>query len=252
MVRSIRVYRYNYPPSLAQVRTKLDDTKKIPNPQQDKNNSDEQIDVPSILSEIKHHAFGISGYLKYGFQKKNEFTDQGRYDITYQEYNFLISPQNGILILHGPSEYRIRVTDLLSRVLHEDDSGMFTSITIGKEKIKKLVEKIIRMHSENNLEEGKFRYSDIPYKSLKKVSFATIPDFCATNHPYFYPHYNKCSEWSCCLRIVKCNGIIDDISERSQRLNVSLDASFSLTIDAELVQWNRFIMETCKTALDLH
>ena len=52
MVRSIRVYRYNYPPSLAQVRIKLDNTKKIPNPQQDQNNSDEQIDVPSILSEM--------------------------------------------------------------------------------------------------------------------------------------------------------------------------------------------------------
>src|SRR3989337_925063 len=102
MVRSIRIYRYNYPPSLAEVRTKLDSIKTIPNQQQDQNDPDKTIDIPSMLSEIKHHAFGISGYLKYGFQKKNEFTENGRFDITYQEYNFLISPKNGILILHGP------------------------------------------------------------------------------------------------------------------------------------------------------
>ena len=252
LVRSIKVYRYNHPPTIGEIRRKLDQNKTIPNIQLDLNNPENEIPVPSKFDEIKQHAFGITGYLKYGFQKKNEFSTDERFDITSQEYNFLISPNNGILILHGPLEYRIRVNDLLSHILHGDDEGMFTSITIEKEKMKKLVEKIIRMYSENNLEEGKFRYSDRPYKSLKKVSYATIPDFCATNHPYFLPHYNKCSEWSSGLRIFKCNGIMDDVSERSQRLNIGLDASFSLTIDAELIQWNRFIIETCKQALDIH
>ncbi len=252
MVRSIRVYRYNFPPTIGEIRIKLEKNKTIPNIQSDQNDPDKEISIPSKIDEIKQHPFGITGYIRYGFQKKNEFSAEERFDITSQEYNFLISPKNGVLILHGPSEYRIRVIDLLSLVIHDDDEGMFTSIIIGKEKLKQLVEKIIKLHPENNLEEGKFRYSDKPYKSLKKVSYATIKDFCATDHPYFLPHYNKCSVWSCSLRVFKCYGILDDVSERSQRLNIGLDASFSLTIDANLIQWNRFIIETCKKTLDLH
>jgi len=252
LVRSIRVYRYNYPPTIGEIRGKLDQNKTIPNKQPDQNDPSKEISIPSKLDEIKQHAFGITGYLQYGFQKKNEFSGNERFDITSQEYNFLISPKNGILILHGPIEYRIRVIDLLSHILHENDDEMFTPIIIEKEKMKQLVEKIIRMNPENNLEEGKFRYSGRPYKSLKKVSYATIPEFCATDHPYFLPHYNKCSEWSCALRIFKCNGIMDDLSERSQRLIIGLDASFSLTTDSNLIQWNRFVIETCKKALDIH
>jgi len=252
LVRSIRVYRYNYPLTIGVIRTKLDQNKKIPNIQPDQNDPSQDISVPSKLDDIKQHAFGITGYLQYGFQKKNEFSSNERFDITSQEYNFLIAPKDGILILHGPSEYRIRVLDLLSQILHENDDGLFVPIIIEKEQMKKLVEKIIRMNPENNLEEGKFRYSGRPYKSLKKVSYATVPEYCATDHPYFTPHYNKCSEWSCSLRVFKCYGIMDDVSDRSQRLNIGLDASFSLTIDANLIQWNRFIIETCKNALGIH
>jgi len=252
LVRSIRVYRYNYPPSIAEVRLKLEQNKTYPNLQPDKNDVSREIPVPSTISEIKQHTFGIIGYLKYGLQKKNEFSSDERFDITSQEYNFLISPQNGILILHGSPEYRIPVIELLSKIIHGEDSDMLTAINIEKTKLKSLTEKIIRMNSENNLEEGKFRYSDRPYKSLKKVSFATIAGFCATTHPYFLPHYEKCSEWSCVLRVYKCYGIMDEKSETSQRLVIGRDASFSLTIDADLTQWNRFIIETCKTALDIH
>lgn len=252
MVRSIKVYRYNYPPTLGEIRLKLDKNKNIPNLQPDKNDPDNTISIPSTISELKQHAFGITGYLRYGFQKKNEFLADERYDITSQEYNFLISPPNGILILHGPPEYRIRVVELLSQAIHGNDGDMFTEITIEKTKMKSLVEKIIRMNKENNLEEGKFRYAGKPYKSLKKISYATITDYCATDHPYFTPHYEKCSEWSAVCRVFRCDGIIDKVSETSQRLTIARDASFSLTIDVDLTDWNRFIIETCKAALDLH
>ncbi len=233
------------------MRDKLEKAKRIPNKQPNKNNPDEEIAVPSKIYDVKMHTFGIIGNLKFGFQKKNEFIEKEHYDITSQEYNFLIAPKNGILILHGPSEYRIRVMDLISKIIHGNDDGLFSKILIEKFEMRKLAEKIIKVHSENNLEEGKFRYRDEPYKRLKKVSFATTSQFCATKHEYFSPHYQKCSSWSCSLRIHKCNGIMDTVSETSQRLGIGLDATFSLTIEAELKEWNRFILETCKEALKL-
>jgi len=102
LVRSIRVYRYNFPPTIGEIRIKLEKNKTIPNIQPDQNDPDKKISIPSKIDEIKQHAFGITGYIRYGFQKKNEFSTEERFDITSQEYNFLISPKNGVLILHGP------------------------------------------------------------------------------------------------------------------------------------------------------
>ncbi len=67
-----------------------------------------------------------------------------------------------------------------AHVLHNGDD-LFESISIKKEKLYELMNKILRMKSgKNNLEEARFYHGDKPLGNLKKLSFTTIADFCGT------------------------------------------------------------------------
>lgn len=248
MAQSILIIKYKLPMTNGEIFRKLD-KKKFKMKYVDENNPDEQIDLEQEISNLEQNSFGVEGYVKYFYQKENEFKGEGHFDVTHEEFTFLFDPESNIVILHGNPDFRVRLMKFFAHVLHDGDD-LFESISIKKDKLYELMIKILRMKSgKNNLEEAKFYHGDQPLGNLKKLSFTTIPDFCGTKHELFESHYDNCTHWSCTMRVYKCNGILDKLSESGYLLRITKDASVSFGIDKNLTEWNRFVVETMKPVL---
>ena len=249
MTRSILIIKYILPLSVGRLFTKLS-KKKFKITYNDENNQGEKIMLTQKISELKNTTFGVQGSVKYYYQKENEFREDGHFDITYTEFTFLFSPSSKIVILHGDTTFRIRLMKFFADILHDGDDP-FEFISIKKDKLYKLMSKILEMKSgKNNLEEANFFHYDEPLTKLKKLSFTTIPDACGTEHILFEKNYDNCTHWNCTLRVFKCNGLLDDVSDTGYRLRLTKDATVSFGIDKNLTEWNRFVVETMKPILN--
>ena len=248
MAQSIIIIKYELPLSIGEIFRKLD-KKKFKIKYTDENNHEEQIELEQEVSNLKQNSFGVEGHVKYRYQKENEFKGEGYFDPTHEEFTFLFDPSDKVVILHGNPEFRVRLMKFFAHVLHDGDD-LFESVTIRKEKLHELMTKILKMKSgKNNLEEAKFYHGDQPLGNLKKLSFTTVPEFCGTEHVLFDKHYNNCTHWNCVLRVHKCNGLLDQLSENGYLLRITKDGTVSFSIDKNLTEWNRFVVETMKPIL---
>lgn len=248
MTQSILIIKYTLPSTIGEINSKLG-KEKFKIKYNDENNPDKQIELQQEISKLKRSSFGVEGYVKYYYQKENEFKGEGIFDVTSEEFTFLFVPSSNIVILHGNPDFRVRLMKFFAHILHNDDD-LFETITIRKEKLHELMMKILRMKAgKNNVEEAKFYHYDKPLGKLKKLSFTTIPDFCGTEHILFNSHYKNCTHWNCVLRVYKCNGLLDQPSEGGYLLRINKDATVSFGIDKTLTEWNRFVVETMKPVL---
>jgi len=187
--------------------------------------------------------------LTYSLQKEYEFTEGKKYYILPRDFGFLFSPQNQIIIIHGDSSYYIRVLKFFADILHSGDD-LIHGITIEKKKMNDLMWKIINMKKgKNNLEEAAFFHNAKPLDTLKRLSFTTIPEACGTDHSLFNKHYKNCTHWNAQIRIYKCNGLIDTEVNNGYLLRMNHNGKFSTTMECNLKQWNRFVVETVKTVV---
>ena len=248
MTRSILVVKYSFPLTVGEIFRKLD-KKTFKIKYDDKNDSDKQIELEQMVLDVQQTTFGVEGHIRYHYQKKNEFKEEEYFDITNEECAFLFSPSANVAILHSSVTIRHRIIRFFAHVLHDGDN-LFTPILIKKDELHRLMKKILDLQSgKNNLEEARFYHGDVPIDNLKKLSFTTSPDFCGTQHRLFYANYADCTHWDCTLRIHRCNGLLDEISERGYLLRINKDATISLNIDKTLKEWNRFVVETMKSAI---
>ena len=248
MAHSILIVKYTIPLSIGVLYSKLS-KKKFKLTYVDENIPDDKIDLTHEISNLKRTNFGVEGYIKYFFQKENEFKGEGVYDVTSKEFNFLFVPSSNMVILHGDTKFRPRLMSFFTTILHNGDE-LFEPIIIKKEKLLDLMLKILSMKSgKNNLEEAKFYHGDSPLSNLKRLSFRTIADYCGTEHILFKGHYKNCTHWGCTLRVYKCNGLLDQPSDNGYFLRLNKDASVSFGIDKTLTEWNRFVVETMKPIL---
>lgn len=249
MTRSILIIKYTLPLSVGQLYNKLS-KKKFKITYNDENDHDKKIELTQVISELKNKTFGVQGNVKYHYQKENEFREDGHFDITHKEFTFLFSPSSKIVILHGDPTFRVRLMKFFADILHDGDDP-FEFILIKKDKLYELMNKILRMKSgKNNLEGANFFHYNKPLTELKKLSFTTIPDACGTQHILFKNHYANCTHWNCALRVFKCNGLLDDVSDSGYILRLTKDATVSFGIDKNLTEWNRFVVETMKPVLN--
>ena len=248
MAQSILIVKYKLPLSIGEIFRKLV-KKKFKIEYDDENDDEKKIKLEQEISDLKSNTFGVEGHIKYYYQKENEFKGEGIFDVTAEEFTFLFVPSSNLVILHGNSNFRVRLMVFFAQILHNGDE-LFSNITIEKDKLRELMMKILGMKAgKNNLEEAKFYHNDRPLGKLKKLSFTTIPDFCGTEHNLFKSHYNNCTHWSCVLRVYKCNGLLDNVADNGYMLRINKDASVSFGIDKNLTEWNRFVVETMKPVL---
>ncbi len=248
MPQSIQIIKYSHPLSLGQIFSKLS-KKKFKIKYTDQNDSEKKIELEQEIENLKKNNFGIQGTLRYHYQKENEFADDGTFDVTHEGFSFLFDPTSNLVILHGSPSFRVRVMKFFSHILHDGDD-LFETITIPKEKLHDLMMKILKMNAhKNNLDTAQFFHYNKPLGNLRRLGFSTIDDYCGTNHQLFKIHYKNCTHWNCTIKIYKCNGILDNTSEVGYLLRLSKDGTSSFTIDRDLTQWNRFVVETMKPIL---
>ena len=248
MPQSIQIIKYVAPLSIGQIHSKLS-KKKFPIKYPDQNRSEKEIELQQEVDHLQKNTFGIQGTLKYYYQKENEFADDGTFDVTHEMFSFLFDPSSNLVIFHGSPSFRVRVMRFFSQVLHDGDD-LFESITIPKERLYDLMTKILEINShKNNLDTAQFFHYDKPLGNLRKLGFSTIMDYCGTNHQLFKIHYKNCTHWNCSIRIYKCNGILDKNSDTGYLLRLNKDGTASFTLDRDLTQWNRFVVETMKPIL---
>ena len=248
MPQTIKIFHYESPLSIGQIFNKLSQ-KNFPIVEIDENNPDNEITFTHEIEKLHQHAFGIMGGLTYYSQKEYEFAEGTKFYTVPRDFGFLFSPQNQIIIFHGDSEYYVRVLKFFNQILHSGDD-LIQSIHISKEKMNDLMWKIIRIKSgKNNLEQAAFFHNAKPLGTLKRLSFTTVPEACGTDHSLFKKNYNNCTHWGATIRIYKCNGLLDLESKKGYLLRMNHDGKFSSTMDCDLKQWNRFVVETVKTTV---
>ena len=248
MPQTIKIFSYEAPLSIGEIHNKLS-KKRFEITEEDQNNPDEEVMLTQQIGELNRHAFGLTGSLMYYFQKEYEFAEGKKYYIVPRDYGFLFSPENEFIIIHGDPYYYIPVLKFFSDILHSGDD-LTRSITIERKKMYDLMWKIINMKKgKNNLEEAGFLHNAKPLGTLKKSSFTTVPDACGTDHTLFKNHYNNCTHWKATIRIYKCNGLLDTEVNNGYLLRMNHDGKFSTTMNCDLKQWNRFVVETVKTTI---
>ena len=248
MTQSIVIVKYTRSLSVGQLFGRLSKNK-FKRKYTDKNDCEKTIELEQEISELKSKDFGVQGHGKYYYQKENEFSEDSHFDITSKEFDFLFSPTSEIVILHCEPAFRSKLLSFFADILHSGNNP-FENVAIKRDKLHELMWKILGMKSgKNNLEEAQFFHLDRPLRELKKLSFTTIPDACGTEHVLFRTHYDNCTHWNCTLRVFRCNGLLDDVSERGYLLRLTKDATASFTIDKTLTEWNRFVVETMKPIL---
>ena len=215
----------------------------------DQNDANKQIDLEHEISNLEHTNFGVKGYVKYRYQKENEFKGDGIFDVTHEEFTFLFVPEHNFVILHGNPLFRTRLMKFFAYVLHNGDD-IFESILISKGEMYKIMNRILLFKSgENNLEAAQFFHHDKSLENLKKLSFTTDPHFCGTDHDLFQKHYDNCTHWDFKVRVYRCNGLLDESSTKGYLLKMTRYGTASFTLDKTMTEWNRFVVETVKPIL---
>ena len=216
----------------------------------DKNDADKQIELEHEVFNLKHTSVGVEGQVKYRYQKENEFKGDGSFDVTHEEFAFLFAPMQNFVILHGKTTFRIRLMKFFAYVLHDGDD-IFESILITKQRMHKIMDKILRFKSgKNNLEEARFFHHNESLGNLKKMSFTTDPDFCGTDHVLFQQHYDNCTHWGFTVRVYRCNGLLDESTTIGYMLKMTQQGTASFNLDKTMTEWNRFVVETVKPILE--
>lgn len=251
MVRSIQVFRYEEASAQKDILNVLKQTKDIKYASPNKSNKSKTIELRCDISDIKEDEYGISGHFFFRYQEKiNRYMPDEKYAIWGENYNFLIAPKAGIIIIHGSAKFRRNVRNLLSQVIH-DGLGYFKEIIIHKDAMMDLVRDIIKDNTSNNVERPKFDYLENKYNDWTELDFATGATSCVTNHKDFAKYFNPATLWSPKMRVKKCAGIVEEEPLDYVSLSMKYDASFTLSHDASPKEWNKFVFEKCKKPLGL-
>ena len=251
MVRSIQVFRYEDASSEEDIFRILSKEKIVKYTTENKNNKSKKIEIQCNISEVKQGDYGVSGHFFYRYQEKiNRYTDDEKYAIWAEHYDFLISPKAGIIIIHGSIKFRRHVRNLISQLIHQG-LGFFKEIIIQKEGMMDLITEIRKDKKENNVSNPNFDFLEKKYNDWTELDFATGEILCVTNHRDFQKYYNATTLWSPKMRIKQCTGIVETPHDDRASLMMKYDASFTLSQHASPNQWNKFVFEKCKKSLGL-
>lgn len=253
MVRSIQVYRYEDSYSEEDILGIIKKIRSVENIVFDKNNKSHEIDIPSTISEVKSNDYGVGGHFFYRYQEKiNKHMENEKYGIFGENYDFLLSPKAGIIIVHGTGKFRPQVRNLLSKVIHNELRGFFTEIIIHRDAMYELVDEIRKDDQKNNnVAKPSFEFLERKYNDFTELDFATGETLCVTNHKDFSKYYDACTLWSPKMKIKHCTGILESPPDDRALLSMNYNASFTLSQDASPMKWNQFVFMKCKKALGL-
>jgi len=116
-----------------------------------------------------------------------------------------------------------------------------------KDKMDKLIEKIQKEHLRNYIKKTRLDFDRLSdYGKMEKDTIKMHDGNCASKNPQFTKGKKYATSWDCVMGIFKLNGIVDDEINEAIGFDITKYATFTSSIDIEVAQWNRFVLETCK------
>lgn len=252
MVKSIQVFRYENPLGIGEIRNILGNERRITNTKKDKSDPDSTIDLQCRIHRISREPFGILGHFFYRYQEKvNLYMEDEGYSIYGDHFDFLISPVHQCLIVHGAQKFREEVQRLISLVIHDGDTDGFARLILSKDNMERLRIHITDYNQNNDVEKPIFDTADSQYQGIDEFIYKSPETRCATEHRFYRQYLDHCDFLNLKMRIHLLNGIVEEPSNKRAKLSIRSNSSFTLSRHASPSQWNRFILETCRTSLGL-
>lgn len=269
LVKIIDLYKYDYAPTRAEIRLKITKNKmelkrQISDLYKD-NNVKDLIQLQTVIRDLDYTNDGTLGYIDHQYFRK---LDLAGGDVTYednwQEFFFFISSKYNLLIIGGGAkEIRNSAKKTLIEFLSEDISVLST-FNVKTPKLRQLVEKI-KSHGSKDSEtkESKNIMTDVSWYTpnvknmdgAKKQQTNMFRNYkgskCASKHADFERNMKNSETFDTIMRIHRCNGIMPNESMVGYELHLEPKCSFLCTTDPTPNQWVLFVLETCKSTLDL-
>lgn len=246
MVKSIQIYKYKLCPSKAELRLKLGKGQKIKRDVRNKNTIDETMTLTTTISKVYETDVGIGANIKHEVQIKQPHGEQD-YVVWDPPYHVFIVPEHKIMILYGARDHRTSVENTLEEFLSDDPESGFESIFIPHAKMDQLIAKIQTEHIRNYIKKPRLEFDRLTdYAKMEKDVMKMHEGNCASKNPAFNRAKKYATSWDCIMGIFKLNGIVDNELQTDTNFDITKWTTFTSSIDIEIKDWNRFVLETCK------
>lgn len=224
----------------------LKSTENIKYAAKDKNDLENKITFTCKIDDIHKTRYGIQGMFLFSKQIIDTTKDELHYVTRSFQNHFTIDSEQQVLIMNGSQEDMIRITQLLAETLHNGESkGYFETITTSKQKLLKIIKKIISYNrNQNILSKPEFSFFNHPYDGQRFLSYVLHDFHSALEHPSFDEQFEICTSFKATLKIMECIGLADDDGE-SKTLRINDNCTFTTKNDLDPEQWNAFIHEIC-------
>lgn len=267
MVKSIQVFKYEYAPTKAEIREKLGTKKTIKRPISNlyKDNNVKKLDhLETIIRDLdENHEDGTLGFIDHQYFRKLDLGgDNYTYEDNWEGFFFFISSKYNILIIGGGQErLRNQARNILVQFLSGDIS-FISIIDVKTSPMLTLVNKI-KTQGPKNSNAYKNIMVDLICKYLRtKDHYGSKRDeihmhiteqdpHCVSKHPHFTKNTSDSDTSDVTLAIYKCNGVLSNESQRAAYLTMYDNARFECSANPDPQHWVIFVLETCKTALNL-
>lgn len=267
MVKTISVFKYEYAPTKAEIRIAVGTRKKIPrtisNIYKD-NNVNNLKNLETIISGLDEHSEeGTLGNIDHQYFKKLDLAGgEYIYEDTWQKFFFFISSKYNVVIIGGGTEkIRLQTLSVLVTFLSGDIKYLLR-INVKTKEMFALVNKIKIAGPKEKKEyknimtdaDWKFPKKDMHHGAKKEITSMHRDEsdrICVSKYPTFEENLRDSNSFDPIMLIYQCNGILNEVSTTGYYLKMYDNARFGSTTDPPSHQWIIFVLQTCKTALDL-
>jgi len=267
LVKAISVFKYEYAPTKAEIREKVNTSKKIPRPIREmyKDNNVKKLEkLETVIRGLdEHNDDGVLGTIDHQYFRKLDLGGgEHTYEDTWEEFFFFISSKYNVVIIGGgPEHIRIQALWVLIEFL-SNDIKYLSKINI---KTKEMIALVNKIKTEGPSEKGIYKniMTDAVWKFPKKDAHNGAKREetnmhrdendrrCISKYPTFEDNLKDSDSFDPIMLIYRCNGILNNKSNLGNYLEMYDNARFGCTSDPPPHQWVIFVIQTCKNALGL-
>jgi len=267
VVKAISVFKYEYAPTKAEIRTAVGTRKKIPRKISEmyKDNNVKNLEhLETVISGLDEHSDdGTLGNINHQYFRKLDLAGGDHtYEDNWEEFFFFISSKYNVVIIGGgPEKIRLQALWVLVDFL-SNDIKYLSRINVKTKEMFALVNKIKIEGPKEKKEyknimtdaDWKFPKKDMHHGAKKEINNMHRDESdrrCVSKYPTFEENLRDSDSFDPIMLIYHCNGILNTVSTTGNYLEMYDNARFGCTSDPPPHQWIIFVLQTCKTALGL-
>ena len=262
MVKSIKIFRYEYAPSIATILDKIGTKKTLKRPvsQLYLDNVNELTELTTTIRNLERFEDGVFGKADYQYITSVKRSDGTVYEDFNIRYEFYINEKLKILIIGGSSDHRNQFKTILEQFFNEG-VGYATPITILRDPLYELVQKIQsdgprlkniagEMKPKNIIKEFYCHIPDIvAHEGVKKEGVGMFHtesySKCASESQSFKRAFPDCETFDVKMKIYQCNGIWDvQTTTEYATLDMKASAEFTFSRNPAFQFWIIFVLQT--------